>query len=227
MQQQREAHFFIQTEDAALYKRLYSVLMFWRESLCVRCTVSPGESEMPPNSVLFLDVRAPNAPRRLSERCAIVAVGETDEQAFLAYQLHAEAFLSPVFSWSELYAALGRCFDAWQSGLMFLSVRHAPFFPLYLLLYAEADGRSTVLHCRDEVIRLPFYFRTLLNSLPSPPFFQCHRSYAVHIAAVDSMASGQLFLHSGTSIPLSRTRSDALKQEWQSLEQFRRTLCIE
>lgn len=121
---------------------------------------------------------------------------------------------------------MDRCFRYWRNGLQWLEV---PFrrdwvrLPLCQLRCAEADGRETVLHCSSGCLRCSISLGKLADQLPQPPFFQCQRSFIIHLGAVERLVDGSVVL-SGTRtlISIGRKQLPQLQGLLEDWKEFRR-----
>ncbi len=73
------------------------------------------------------------------------------------------------------------------------------------ILYAESDSHYIRLHLAEETVSTKKNFRDLLGALDQRMFVQCHRSFAVNLAAVERLTKNEILLDNGERIPLSRT----------------------
>jgi DNA-binding LytR/AlgR family response regulator len=77
------------------------------------------------------------------------------------------------------------------------------------ILYAETQNHSLLLHCHSGDLVISESMQTLEKKVAGFPFFRCHNSYLIHLAAIDRL--GKTDLHIGDHlIPVSKYRRPEL-----------------
>lgn len=86
--------------------------------------------------------------------------------------------------------------------------------PVGQVVYVEARGKSCFIHMthRDEEVKIRF--RKMTGLLEPYGFIQVHRSYYVNPRFIYRISADTVELDDGTSVPLSRRRREAVKEEY-------------
>lgn len=74
------------------------------------------------------------------------------------------------------------------------------------ILFLESSLHRVIIHCRARDVETYAKLDELQEQLPTS-FSRCHRSYLVNLAYVSSLYEGELRLHDGTVLPVSRRRA--------------------
>lgn len=74
------------------------------------------------------------------------------------------------------------------------------------IVYIEALAHYIHIHKADDEIRYKQAIGSILESLDSSNFIQCHRSYIINLKYVLKITKTDVVLDNGRKIPLSRTR---------------------
>ena len=181
-----------------------------------RCRTERRDREAPPrqeSAIRFLDLTDAAAYIKDARDTATVVIASNDAQAIESYRHRPAAFLADDFGYAEFCEAMGRCYPFWRHHLRWLELsyhRKPAHLPLCQLGYAEADGRETVLHCADDVVRASAPLGKVAEQLPSPPFLRCQKSFLVNISSIREIAGGSVVMADGRSIPMARARSQEL-----------------
>ena len=72
--------------------------------------------------------------------------------------------------------------------------------------YLESSLHKVTVHCRTRDVETYAKLDDLQRQLPAS-FSRCHRSYLVNLAYVSALEEGELRLHDGTVLPVSRRRA--------------------
>lgn len=206
---------WIHTADRALAEELAGLLARWAVGLCVQYALDPwpgGDA----GGILFLDGDGCPAAEaaRLAARgeLAVIYMSRDPNAVLTMYEHHFTSFLPRPVTAEGLNTVMGHCFSYWRQGLRWLE---APFrrdvvrVPLCRLRCVEAAGREIVLHCAGGQLRCSLSLGKLVDGLPMPPFFQCQRSYIIHLGAVEELRDGAVTL-SGESLRISVSRRQLL-----------------
>jgi DNA-binding LytR/AlgR family response regulator len=224
-------HTVICTASDTLAERLKELLLRWACSECVMLSVERmGRfplSEERSAGLLLLDmdsVELPEHGRRDTEKTGLIVVSRDAGRAIRSYRWHPAAFLKPDFDMRRLSEALGACEKLWQQGRLCLEspYRRRTFqLPLGRVCYVEAAAHYCLFSQGERTARIRFSTNELETLLPNPPFARCHRSYLVHLDAVEGLNYTTLTLRGGVRLPLGRTYIKPLRealQMWRSGE---------
>ena len=216
------------TADATLGVDMEALLAHWAKACCVRASLR-RTAGVPPDTaegaLVFWDVDSlGDFPEELAPRKGLVAVSSDGKAAIRAYRWHPAAFWDPKLGYAALRQAMDRCFPLWMRGMEWLELsykRDRARFPLLQLRYAEAEGKETVLHCADGLLRTSVLLGQLEQSLPNPPFFRCQKGFIVHLSAVESLDGNSLRMaEDGREIPVGRRQSGQLGRAWRRWSSF-------
>lgn len=192
------------TEDEGLHRQLSRQLGWWAESVCVKVRLLSWnrrpERFQDVRGILFLDgdsVDLGGLHALGQEKLAVVLISEDSSLCARMYRHHLAGFLSRPLTAQALWRVMDRCFPFWREGMRWLEVpsqRNVTRLPLCHLLWAEADNHGCILTCHRGSLRSGVSMGKLAQELPSPPFFQCQRSFIVHLGAVEELRGGELIL---------------------------------
>lgn len=62
--------------------------------------------------------------------------------------------------------------------------------PVEQILYAVAHEKITEVYTQEGLFTVAYPISELMEKLPQPPFFRCHRSYCVNIDCIDEIIPG-------------------------------------
>ncbi len=219
------------TESEALAERLRLMLLRWARSECVRLTVETeaylSQKQDRDAAMLFLDmdsVELPEMERAELTKGALIVISRDAGRAIHSYRWHPSAFLKPDFNARRLAEALNDCERQWQRGRDSLEspYRRREFqLPLGRIRYVEAAAHYSLFNQGKRFVRCRYAVNELAEMLPKPPFARCHRSYLVHLDAVETMSYTTLTLRDGVTLPLGRTYIDSMREAlrlWQEGE---------
>ncbi|MBR1496961.1 MAG: LytTR family transcriptional regulator DNA-binding domain-containing protein [Oscillospiraceae bacterium] len=213
-----EMKILICSQNEAFCRRVEDNLALWQEAFCICCeTERLGRDALPEQegAICFLDLTDAASYIYTPRDAATVVAASNDAQAIASYRYHPAAFLRVDFSYAEFCEAMGRCHPLWRSYLRRLELtfhREPVRLPLCQLNYAEADGRETVLNCAGAVMRASTSLGKLGETLPSPPFLRCQKSFLVNITAIREISAGKVVMADGRGIPMARARAQELTE---------------
>ncbi len=217
---EKRLRFLVCTGSAELEKKLRAGLRRWACGECVELSAdfAPGFPQRADRAdVLFLDMDSVDAPERgkLEADCgALIVLSGDAGRAIRSYRWHPAAFLKPDFDARRLAEALGASAAAWQAGVRYLESpyrRQTWRLPLGRLRFVEAQRHYCLLNQQRLSVRARFSLGELERSLPQPPFVRCHKSYLVHLGAVEKVGYTALTLRDdGCTLPVGRIYYDAL-----------------
>ena len=209
------------TRSEDLAEQLRSMLLRWAAAECVELAVRRSESlalpeERPELLILDMDsVELPEHGRLDKGRTGLIVISRDAGRAIHSYRWHPAAFLKPGFDGRRLGEALAACEKQWQRGRVCLEspYRRRTFrLPLGRVRYVEASAHYCLFNQGKQSVRVRFSTNELEEVLPKPPFVRCHRSYLVHLGAVESLSYTALTLKNGGSLPLGRTYIRSVRQ---------------
>ncbi len=220
------ARVVICTASEALAERLRSLLLRWSNCECVVLSVEQTDRFPSPETadahlvVLDMDTVEPAGSLQLSRgTLGLIVISKDAGRAIYSYRWHPAAFLKPGFDLRRLSGALAACERYWACGRQCVAspYRRRPFLlPLGRIRYAEASAHYCLFNQGKREVKLRFSINELEALLPRPPFARCHRSYIVHLDAVESLSYTAVTLRGGTVLPLGRTYIGPLRASLQA-----------
>ena len=224
----RAAHAVICSGSGPMSSRLQDMLLRWACSACVALTVertnSPALPEGRSVQLLILDmdsVEMTENTRLETGETGLIVISRDVARAIHSYRWHPAAFLKPDFDARRLAEALAACEKFWRRARVCLESpykRRDYRLPLGQIRYVEAAAHYCLFNLGRQSARVRYGVNTLEALLPTPPFVRCHRSYFVHLDAVERMSYTALKLKSGGCLPLGRTYVKAVRDAlaaWQ------------
>ena len=214
-----------------LLDRLRDMLLRWADRECVALRVERASGfSLPENGaahLLILDMDSVELPEHgllEGKSVGLIVISRDAGRAIHSYRWHPAAFLKPDFDMRRLSDALSACEKNWRRGRVCLESpyrRRAFRLPLGHIRLVEASAHYCLFYQGKKSVRFRFSIDELETLLPRPPFVRCHRSYLVHLDAVDGMSYTTVKLRDGASLPLGRKYVDSLRtalQAWREGE---------
>lgn len=88
--------------------------------------------------------------------------------------------------------------------------------PISRIRYAEVYGRETILHTKDDTLRVLLPLKKIERLLDDASFLRCYRSYIVNMDYVASMEDACFVMRDDTRIPLTLRNRQALREQYFS-----------
>lgn len=206
--------------DRVFSDDLAKALRIWSETVCADvafCVWSDCASFLTGGqtsecAVLFLDADGgePLSPAALREspwRGALMLCSASAHSAIDSYAFHPDGFVAKPVTAAALERPLARCFFRWQNALRRLEVfseRTRLRIPICDLIWAEASGRSCILHIPQGAFPAGVSLMELTGLLPGESFLRCQKSFLINLHRVRS-ADGKTFrMSDGGSVPIGR-----------------------
>jgi len=192
-----------------------SLLLRWAGGECVALSVE-RENHFPPRKhigahLLILDMDSVELPEQTQPekgRAGLIVLSKDAGRAISSYRWHPAAFLKPDFDLHRLADALAACETFLACGRICLPspYRRRTFrLPLGRIRYVEAAAHDCLFNQGKKSVRFRFSINELETLLPRPPFARCHRSFLVHLGAVEGLTYTTVTLRGGATLPLGRT----------------------
>ncbi len=214
------------TASDEMAERLGIMLLRWARGECVAMSAERTDSaslfEDGIAGLMFLDIDSVDLPEKAptrKENVGLIVISRDAGKVIRSYRWHPAAFLKPDFDQRRLEDALNACEKRWTRGRLGLEspYRRRDFrLPLGRIRYVEASAHYCMFNQGRQTVRLRVAIDELEKLLPCPPFARCHRSYIVHLGAVDSMTYTAVNLRSGAKLPLGRVYVNLFKTAWQA-----------
>jgi len=229
MAEKQPGRFLVYTEDEPFFACFTRALRMWTETVCI--TAEPvrldGREELAsspgPRDILFWDIDGlEDRLDRLSppHAGALVLCSQDPGLSIACYALHPADFLPKPVSPAALERAMGRCIPLWQERLRWLDASAGRVqIPLCELMWAEASGHSTMLHCVHGIIRDSESLSALETKLPPKLFLRCQRSFIVNLRHVRALENGFFTMVGDDQVPVGRGNRDQAAQAYAA---FRR-----
>lgn len=154
-----------------------------------------------------------------------IIVSAHDDQAIRAFDYGVTDFVPKPFSEARLRKAIDRLFERDEPGrdsLRYLAVRRSGEvrpIPIATVVYIQAAGDYSEIHCTDGSTHLHDKSLTALEHLLPSSFARVHRSYIVGLPLVEKLGSetGSRYtirLTTGELLPVGRSRVAALRRRF-------------
>lgn len=222
--------FGVYSKDAAFRAALYQAVQVWRAGVCADVEWAAWSDWPPclreqtytPCGVLFVDADDWNVPMksavgRPETGGALFLCSDSHRAAIESYAFHPDGFLQKQVTPALLDRALARRFSLWRDALEDLDVsvgRSKIRFPLCELIWAEAGGRSCVLHSSQGKITAGESLAELAEHLPGECFLRCQKSFLVNLRHVQSIKSRSFSMLDGAEIPIGRNNWAAVRKTY-------------
>ena len=211
--------------DCVFSDNLAQALRIWSETVCADvalcvwsdCASFLADGQTSECAVLFLDADggefpSPAALRESQWRGALLLCSVSAHSAIHSYMFHPDGFVSKPVTAAALERPLARCFPRWQGALRRLEVfseRTRLRIPMCDLIWAEACGRSCILHVPQGAFPAGVSLLELTELLPGESFLRCQKSFLINLYRVRS-ADGKTFrMSDGGRVPIGRDCRDA------------------
>ena len=123
---------------------------------------------------------------------------------------------------------MSRCVSIWQTGLQNLELtenRSRLKIPMCDIVWAEAQGRSCMLHCLCRDIQIGESMNELASQLPAGVFIRCQRSYLVNLHHVKTIDGKYVYMSNGAAVSIGRsTRLEVMSSVQQYQEKWNRQI---
>lgn len=177
--------------------------------------------------VVFLDVdmgafdgiRVGEALRRRYRETVIIYVTGHEEFALEAFRVRAFNYLLKPLKQVQFEKALDEALEHVQrmrgrTAAKMLSVQtkgeHIRI-PYNDIIHFEKVGHKIRVHGPEQEIQYYGNFYSLLESLDSDRFFQCHQGFIVNVDRIRAFRDKTLFLEGGGQVPVSRSYVESVK----------------
>jgi len=229
MAEKQPGRFLVYTEDEPFLRGFARSLRLWTETVCITAELvrAGGREEfssLSPRDILFLDIDGLGC--RLDQLPpppvgALVLCSGDPGRSIACYALHPADFLPKPVTPAALERAMGRCIPLWQDRLQWLDASAGRVqIPLCELMWAEASGHSTVLHCVHGVIRNSESMSGLEAKLPSGLFLRCQRSFLVNLRHVRALEAGFFTMAGGGQVPVGRGNREQAAQAYAAFQRI-------
>ena len=227
--------FGICSEDGVFRASLRHAIQVWSAGVCAdmdtcewpdwpSCLEGLGAD---PCELLFLDADSAcmhwdEIARQLNGACALFVCSDSSHAAIDCYALHPRGFLTKQVTAESLERSLYPCFGLWRKALACLNLsigRNRVSLPVCELLWADARGRSCVLHSSHGQITVNDTLQELTGKLPPALFFRCQKSFVVNLRHIRAVSGGMLVMSDGAQVPVGRNCKSEVQQAYAA---FRR-----
>lgn len=208
------------SSDMSFLHACRSVLEVWKQYICAEAELSehtqwqalPAEEENR-QSLLILDAdrldadQLPEMEKIRRTYGGVFVCSSDSRKAISLYRLRPTAFLSKPMSASAVDKAMSRCVSLWQNALQSLELtenRSRLKIHVCDILWAEAQGRSSVIHCLSRDIQIGEGMNELSALLPGDSFVRCQRSYMVNLHHVRAIDGKNVYMINGDAVSIGR-----------------------
>lgn len=171
--------------------------------------------------LLFLDINMPKISgltfyKSLQNPPNVIFTTAYPQYAVDGFEVNAIDYLLKPFSFDRFFIAVNKVLDlktkeqspATNQFIMVKSNKVLHKILLNSLEYIEAFGDYVKLHRNDDYIITNNTFSNILKLLPEPQFVRTHKSFAVNIDLINSVAGNRISINSKT-IPIGQTYKQA------------------
>ena len=208
--------------DPGFLRSCRSALETWRGFLCAEFDLTqagrweePSGNIPPEQRMLLLDAEHLDlaGDLKLLEKAraaygALFVCAQDSRKAISLYRLRPTAFLSRPLSAASLDRAMSQCVSLWQSSLKSLELtenRSRMKIPMCDIIWAEAQGRSCMLHGMSRDLQIGESMNELSMKLPEDVFIRCQRSYLVNLHHVRETDGKFVYMTNGEAISIGRS----------------------
>lgn len=216
---QKPTRALICTGSHTLAENLTKRLQRWACGACVMLSIERTDTlpSQRNEDLLLLDMDSVETPENgwSGEKTGLIVISRDAGRAIESYRLHPAAFLKPDQDARALAEALSACEGSWQQGRLCLEPPYrsrALRLALGSVRSIETSAHYCIFEQAGNSVRVRVAARELEELLPKPPFVRCHRSYFVHLDAIEDMSYTALTLKNGTCLPVGRTYVQSLRQ---------------
>ncbi|MET0016322.1 LytTR family transcriptional regulator DNA-binding domain-containing protein [Oscillibacter sp.] len=211
--------------DCVFSDHLAQALRIWSETVCADvalcvwsdCASFLEDAQTSECAVLFLDADggefpSPAALRESPWGGALLLCSDSAHSAIHSYVFHPDGFVSKPVTAATLERPLARCFPRWQGALRRLEVfseRTRLRIPMCDLIWAEACGRSCILHVPQGAFTAGVSLLELTELLPEESFLRCQKSFLINLYRVRSEDGKAFRMSDGGRVPIGRDCRDA------------------
>lgn len=157
--------------------------------------------------------------RSLFDDILIIYVTAHENYAVDAFQVRAFHYLLKPISISkfnevlnETVEFLGKTHNNKQKNFIIKTKKEIISFDYNDIYYFEKIGHRIKMYSKFREILYYDNFRNLINELDVDLFIKCHQGYIVNIDKIKSFRNQTLFLHGDYEIPVSRSKSEIVRE---------------
>ncbi|MCI7145665.1 MAG: LytTR family DNA-binding domain-containing protein [Clostridiales bacterium] len=201
-----------------------------RNNLEISCSEYSTGDELLENypeqtDVIFLDVEMPGTDglktaeeiRKRDTSVIIVFLTAFSSFVFESFKVEAFRYLLKPLKDEEFTETMDAVADRLYGGedklnLEFQNEKYA--VPYRDILTIEILGHKVWIRCNENTYRWNGSMVKLNEALDGKSFFMPHRSYIINMRKVDRYTNSEITMTDGSTVPLSRRRADAFKEEY-------------
>ena len=171
--------------------------------------------------LFFLDINMPKISgltfyKSLQSPPSVIFTTAYPQYAVEGFEVNAVDYLLKPFSFDRFFTAVNKVLDlktnkqapSSEPFIMVKSNKVLHKILLNTLEYIEAFGDYVKLHRNDDFILTNSTFSNILSLLPESQFTRIHKSYAVNLDLINSVAGNRVTINSKT-IPIGQTHKQA------------------
>lgn len=204
--------------------------MEWAENFSVECfyTAKPllERSWREPNAfdLLLMDIQLERGNgigvvaqlRKMGVRCSIAYVTNYPQYMPEAFETHPIHYLLKPVDPERLTRLIQWDLQEHHSLRQITLLVNREWRKIFLqdIIYIETDGHRVAIHMEDEIVHSSQPLSRLMERIKSNCFCCCHQGIVVNLDYVRSVRSTSLLLQDGKSLPISRSRQRAVKENF-------------
>lgn len=184
-----------------------------------------GEFCMGRFHILFLDVfmkgmdglEVARRVREVDKKSIIIFSTSSPNYAVEGFAVHAAGYLLKPFQYEQLEEVLDWCGGNIAEAMRYVDVLSNRILRRVFLkdiLYVEVCNRVCKIHMHSEVITTYRTLSEMAQSLDSPAFLRCHRSFIVNMGYIQKVMDFDFQLVGGDLVPISIDEKVRVKQSY-------------
>ncbi|NLZ46027.1 MAG: response regulator transcription factor [Clostridiales bacterium] len=140
------------------------------------------------------------------------------EMVFQSFHVNTFRFLTKPIQESKLFNALDDFLKTIDEDSLLTLKIHDGILRIQLseLIYAESQGKHTLLRTTEGHYDCLRYLREIENMLPENKFFRCHRSFIVNFEHIKKHDNQNIYFENGEIAKIGRTQLSSFKDGFQN-----------
>lgn len=176
--------------------------------------------------LVFLDIEMPEIDgitlakrlRKLHKDVPIIFLTSHIEFALEGYEVNALRYLTKPVDMSKLREVLSYTLRQMQEQRIIWVKDNLCEKKIHIkdILYMEAQNQNVSIFTTTDTYSVRYNLSDYEKELQEDDFLRIHRGYLISLAHVKSVGKGEVLLDDGTSLPVSRSKENTLKESlWQ------------
>lgn len=156
--------------------------------------------------------------RKTNTTCKIIFLSAYTQTAIDTFDVDTFRFLAKPIDKEKFFKALDDFFEAMKKNYILLkTLKQTWKINLKDIIYAEADGKKTILRCLSESYTINYNLHELEKKLPTDQFIRCHRAFVVGFYHIKNHTSDEIMFDNGEKASIGQKY---LKQFKEALQDY-------